>query len=39
MTLEEELNQPFIGSSRNLYTVVYYGSCALYMNSETYSNL
>lgn len=39
MTLEEELNQPFIGSSRNLYTVVYFGSCALYMNSETYSNL
>lgn len=39
MTLEEELNQPFIGSSRNLYTVVYFGSCALYMNSETYTNL
>lgn len=39
MTLEENLNQPFIGSSRNKYTVVYYGSCALYMNSETYTNL
>lgn len=39
MTLEENLNQPFIGSGRNLYTVVYYGSCALYMDNEVYTNL
>lgn len=39
MTLEENLNQPFIGGGKNLYTIVYYGSCALYMNRETYSNL
>lgn len=39
MTLEENLNQPFIGSKRNIYYVQYYGEPAYRWNIEVYTSL